>query len=612
MSSSVLEADRRTQPAVLAFAGSVLAALLAAWAALSPAGLDSADWQGFLAASLPIAITAMAQTLPIIAGGQGLSAGGTVIAAAAVAAQMPLSATWGAWPGVAAGLGVGLLIGGCNGALTGFGRMRSTPVTLATGALAAACALQWASGTEAAGQPELASLVLGARAGGIAIVLPLVLLALAALFTAALATRHGAALRQVGVGMTHPARPWLLLAAYAAAGSGSAVGGILLAASYGSVNLAQGAPVQLQVLAAAALGGSIPGLRGGSPLGALLGGLIVVASGNVFVALEWPEFLSNGVDAAWLLLGFLVCRLAQRGPGFTGWGGTSAHGTPSRFGRMAALAAPLVLLAANLWPNSADLATMLAGLALLAAGQTASLRGGTIDLSMPGLIVAAAIGTVAWTGGQNAALPWTLGGMVVAALALGLLHGAAAARWHRAAMAITLATSGIAQAAAAGFLVLLPTGYAPPSLTALANLRWLGVSPAAWLLSAMAAAMALGMDRAGQVCGPRSITLLGSAASALSAAVFGIMLAGLGGSVHFSLLDLYFLPTIAAALLAHCRPDRPWASVSRAIPLALALGALDLLLVINGAGYAARIGAVSAVLVAGEALHAAAEQRARA
>jgi ribose/xylose/arabinose/galactoside ABC-type transport system permease subunit len=88
---------------------------------------------------------------------------------------------------------------------------------------------------------------------------------------AVLQTRFGRAIRLIGAGAGLTQRPRLLFWAYVFAGVGAAIGGIFLAAEVGAVDTAAGAPFLLQILAAAALGGSAPGLRGGTILGSLLG-----------------------------------------------------------------------------------------------------------------------------------------------------------------------------------------------------------------------------------------------------------------------------------------------------------------------------------------------------
>ena len=73
------------------------------------------------------------------------------------------------------------------------------------------------------------------------------------------------------------------------------------------------------------------------------------------------------------------------------------------------------------------------------------------------------------------------------------------------------------------------------------------------------------MDRIVRRRDATMVAQCGTMASAGAAVVFGIMLAGFGGSAHFSQVDSYFLPTIAVALLANSRAETPDISVSRVL-----------------------------------------------
>ena len=63
--------------AILAIEILLLSALLILWWLVSPQSLSGADWRGLVLIVAPLGIAAMSQVLPIIGGGQGLSAGAT-------------------------------------------------------------------------------------------------------------------------------------------------------------------------------------------------------------------------------------------------------------------------------------------------------------------------------------------------------------------------------------------------------------------------------------------------------------------------------------------------------------------------------------------------------
>jgi ribose transport system permease protein len=589
-----------TQRRILGFEACVAAALLILWRLALPAGFSAIDVQVFILTITPLAIASMAQTFPIVAGGQGLSAGATLFLVTSVVATRPMTLWYDAVIAIAAGLGVGATIGAVNGCLVGFLGLRSTVATLAVGAASMSFGLQH-SGEGFAGAPEaLQQMLLGTRAAGISIV-PLIAVASVCVVGMAIQrTRFGHAMRLVGAGVQLAQRRWLLFWAYVLAGVGASIGGVFLAAETGSVDAAMGAPLLLQILAAIALGGSAPGLRGGSVFGSLLGALIVASVGNLFIPFDVPDFLSNALDASWLLIGFLLCVFARRGRA-PELAKHAALATSRPLLINLALLSPLALLAFNARSAASDLTTLAAGIALLAVGQAAVLRIGTIDLSMPGLTFLSSMAVVSLTQYSDARIPYVLAGLAALAVGVGFAHTWLATKLGRAAIAATLATGGVAQSVAAGFLVLLPTGYAPPAVLSWTTDRWFGLSPAAWLMSALAIATVLVLDRNGN----RS---LGFFASALASVTFGVVLASLGGSVHFSIVDTYALPVFAAALLTSPGLRRPSASLAPAIPIAYSVVVVDTALLGENVSYAGRALVLALAMICGEALRVALER----
>jgi|GEM_PF-5329439 len=573
-------------------AAALCVAMVLCWSLLTPGGISVDQWQGWVLAAAPLAIASMSQTLPIIAGGQGLSAGATMVLVASVVAGMPMATTGAALMAIALGLAVGVAVGCINGFLIGFLGLRSTPVTLATGGAAMAFALDLIGGYVGAAD-SLSALVYGWTLGGVPL-LPLLLLALVCIAGMTFQrTRLGLALRAQGsdiAGARGGGTPVFI--AYTAAGAGAALGGILLAAAYGLDNLSYGAPLLPQILAAIALGGGVSGLGGGSVLGSLLGALVVVTSSNLLMPLGISEGLLTAVDAGWLLLGLLLC-VARRPTLPPAIVTRSAH-QPLRWTIVVGCAF-ILLLAANLRPEAADLAAMAAGVGVLAVGQMAILRNGTVDLSMPALISMAAVTTVTLTQGVNDVLPKTLLLILAVALAVGLFHGWIATRIGRAVMIATLATAGILQAVSVEMLLTQPTGFTPRALTTVNEARWLGMSPFAWGLAVIGLVMVLVLDWPSS----RRRLLVTYVASALASALFGIFVAAYGGSAGFSPIDTYLLPAVAAGWIAHTLSSGR-GSVALAIPAAIALFAVDTVLLGSGAGYSMRIGALAVALVLAE------------
>ena len=117
MDRSSRRAFQGTQRRILVFEALLAASLLLCWRLASSAGLSANDWQGFLLALTPLAIASMAQTFPIIAGGQGLSAGATLFLVTGVVATWPIIGEFDALIAILLGLALGSLIGALNGLL---------------------------------------------------------------------------------------------------------------------------------------------------------------------------------------------------------------------------------------------------------------------------------------------------------------------------------------------------------------------------------------------------------------------------------------------------------------------------------------------------------------
>jgi len=579
----------------------LLSALLLLWWTSSPGGLSTFDLQMFVLATAPLAIAAMAQTLPIVAGGQGLSAGATLVLASSVVARLPTSTPLEAGFAVASGLLVGAGVGLTNGILIGILGLRSTPVTLATGAAAMAVALQHSASGTVEMSDGLRELIYGWSVAGVS-VLPVLSVAVVCLAGELfLRSASGLALADRGdrSGLGARLGGFSVVLAYLVAGCGAGIGGILLAAAFGPADVVYGAPALIQILAAIALGGGIPGHGGGSVFGSLFGALIVVATGNVLLPLGIQDYLSIGIDAGWLLIGLWSSWILwQRSPVRE-----LPLSPPFRWGvpLLSAVCSVALLAVVGTRPEATAIAVVASGISLLAIAQTAMLRVGIIDLSMPALISGGAIATVSLANGSDLRFAVALPVLVAVSVAIGCVHGLAASKLGRPAVVVTLATSGLIQAGSAAMLVLLPTGYTPPLLHTLTVVSWLGVPVMAWIFVA-AGVLTISCLHAKPASSGRAHQFLPFIFGSFASVCFGIMLAGLGGSAHISVIDSFFLPAVAAAIIAGNL------ATTNALPmagcLALIVVAADTALVDYGAGYATRICVLAAALVLGEAVRA--------
>lgn len=590
----------------------VLAALLLAWALFSHGRLTTEDWAGFLLAATPLAIAAMVQTVPILAGGQGLAAGATALLVDAVISAAPIDGLSSALLWIATGLVLGGGIGLANGLLIGVLRVPSTGVTYATGAGVGALAFLIAGRTGGTRPSQvLGDLLFGPQVLDLPVV-PIVLLVLMAIAGVALQqSRVGRALRATGtrLGLAERRLPAARLRclAYVIAGFGYAVAGIVLAGQVGMLDSMLAMPVLLQIFAAAALGGSCPGLRAGGTLGALLGAGIVTAAANLFIPLGVPDVLSPAVDAAWLLIGLAACfRFADRVPHIAS--PASAGLSSSRTIAIATVGIGLMVALPMLRPEAATVATVATGIGLLAVGQGAVMRAGGFDLSMPSVIAAAGITTVTISEGSWFRFLLTVGVVGITAVLLGLWHAMLARRLGRGIVLATLASAGAIQAVATALFVWAPTGFAPLELTAWVARTWLRIPIPVWVLLPAGIVIGFALDRRW-----RSGRESGSAyvASALTAASFGILAAAIGGNFRMGLVDTYLLPAVAGAVIGGVRFGRAGGSLLAAMGGALLVQPVDTALVTLNLSYELRLMLIATAMLAAVTLPQLGRRRAR-
>jgi ribose transport system permease protein len=569
----------------------LFSALLTAWASLSH-GLTVADASGFLLALTPLALAAMAQTVPVLAGGQGLAAGATALLVDILLGLAPIAGPGDALLWIALGLLIGGAIGVANGALIGWLRLPSTAVTYATdiavGALAYALAQEGAGSNPPA---ALTAILFGAEVFGLPAI-PILVLVVAALGGLRFQrSRLAHALHRLGQGAPSAERALpaarLRCIAYGLAGLGYAATGIVLAGQIGAMDSMLGAPVLVQIFAAIALAGSCPGLRGGSISGALLGAAIVTATANLLIPLGVPDILSPALDSAWLLPGLAACAAYRdRAPRHVTAGPLWPHA------RKLAICGLIVLATlAVARPEAAGVATIAAGLALMTVGQGAVMRLGGFDLAMPAMISLGGMMTVAVSQGSPTRFILAVLATTAIATAVGLWHAFLAPRLGRAIILATLASAGILQAAAVALMVWLPTGFAPLAFTAFAGATWLGIPWPVWILTPCALALAVLLDR------HRRRLVFAYGASALSAAWFGILLACIGGSFRLGLVDVYLVPVVAGAVLGGIDFVGGRGTLLAAFGAVLLLQVVDTALVGLGLGYEARLAVMGAIIL---------------
>ena len=251
------------------------------------------------------AIMAVGMTFVIIAGQIDLSVGAIYALSGVLAAQVfhafgpegpaAASATGGAWLGCTVCLGTGLLCGLVNGGMSVALKVHPFIITLGTMAIYRGVAFVLTHGLSIGGFPEgFRSAVKWTTAGGLTLA-PLGAMVLVAVVGGLWLTRTVPGRRIYAVGGNETASRFsgiqtgrVKLGVFAVSGLTAGVAALLSLGYYGSATSADGNGYELNVIAAAVVGGaSLTGGRG-TALGALLGALIIqlISSGIVILGID--------------------------------------------------------------------------------------------------------------------------------------------------------------------------------------------------------------------------------------------------------------------------------------------------------------------------------------
>jgi ribose/xylose/arabinose/galactoside ABC-type transport system permease subunit len=252
-----------------------------------------------------VAIMAVGMTFVVIAGQIDLSVG-SIYALASVLAALVLhrfgpegsggaQVAWGTWLGVFTCLGVGVAAGGLNGAMVTLLRVHPFIITLGTMAVFRGVAFVVTQGQSIGAFPDSLRQFIGWQTeGGLSLIPLLVMLAVGVVGGVQLSRRSAGrhvyavggnelAARYSGIRVTR-----VKLGVFLISGLTAGVAALLSLGYYGSASSGDGQGYELNVIAAAVVGGaSLQGGRG-SALGALLGALIIqmIDSGIVILGID--------------------------------------------------------------------------------------------------------------------------------------------------------------------------------------------------------------------------------------------------------------------------------------------------------------------------------------
>lgn len=292
----------------------VIVAIIVVMSAVSPHFLSLPNLNAVTVGMVPTAIIAVGMAVLLASGGFDLSVG-AVMALASTAVAMLLVAGWPIPLAVIAGLAIGAAVGWLNGVLVTRIGINPLVATLGTMSMARGASLVLTEGFSVSRLPP----AFGAAGASSVLGLPVMVWIMAALVVVFdVLVRRTRVLRQVYfVGANERAARLSGIAvdrvrtgAYVLTGILAALAGVLLASRLMSGTPTAGNGLELQVLAAAVIGGC--SLRGGegTVLGAFLGVVFIALINNAMtmlaVSIYWQMLVTGAVLVAAVALDMLL------------------------------------------------------------------------------------------------------------------------------------------------------------------------------------------------------------------------------------------------------------------------------------------------------------------
>lgn len=304
-----------------------LALLVAVTTLRNPRFLSAQSVRDLLLDSAMLVVLAVGQAVVIITRNVDLSVGSVLGLAAFATGSLLADEGVPVVLAVAAGVALGAVCGVCNGLLVAAARVPALVITLGTLYVIRGIDHSWASGT----QINAADLPGGFLDLGTATVLGVPVLALVALVVVLVAGtclrsyRSGRELYAIG---SQPDAARLagipvgrrVVAAFVASGALAGLAGVLYAARFGTLDADAGTGLELQVVAAAVVGGVAIFGGSGSVYGAALGAVLLSTISGSLAVLRINPFWQQAVVGALILAAvgidrLLTVRLASRLPG---------------------------------------------------------------------------------------------------------------------------------------------------------------------------------------------------------------------------------------------------------------------------------------------------------
>jgi ribose transport system permease protein len=264
-----------------------------------------------------IAIVAIGMTFTILTAGIDLSVGSLMALSGALAAGLAVRQEWGTYPGIAAALLAGLILGAVNGLLIIKGGMPPFVATLAMMAVARGLTLVYTQGRPIAGLEE--NFIFWGTGRLLGIPVPVILLVILALIAHVVLryTRFGLYVYATGgneettrLAGIPPNR--IKLSVYVISGFTAALGGILLTARLWSAQPNAAVGWELDAIAAPVLGGvSLFGGVGGIG-GTLVGAFIIGVLSNGLNLMGIPSYYQQVIKGVVFILAVMLDLATKR------------------------------------------------------------------------------------------------------------------------------------------------------------------------------------------------------------------------------------------------------------------------------------------------------------
>jgi ribose transport system permease protein len=270
-----------------------------------------------------IGIMAIGMTMVIVSGGIDLSVGSVAAVSAMMTARQMSYAGWSPWLAFATGIIVGLLCGAVNGLV--ITRLRVPPFIATLGMYSVARGLTFAAswglqGSVASNIPmrdPQVNFLGGGYIGNVpfSVIEMAVLVVIATLFLSqtvlgrqiyALGSNEQAA-RLSGVRVSR-----VRLFVYTLTGGAAALAGIMSAGLLKSAMTNLGTGTELDVIAAAVIGGASLAGGEGTILGAIIGAAIMAVIRNAFVLLKMPIYMQNITIGVVIVLAVVLDQFRKR------------------------------------------------------------------------------------------------------------------------------------------------------------------------------------------------------------------------------------------------------------------------------------------------------------